>query len=342
MTVEKNLPNKKDISSDEGDDLAWAWSNFWQDDNLSACTPDDKTTDALLQQEWRSFFSSLNDKASILDLGTGNGALAVMAVSAETQETGNSRSFDVHGCDLAAIEPGLYVRSNVEDLAQIQFHAETAMEKLPFGDESFDAVCGQYALEYSDVSESVPELMRVLRSGGSLQFLLHDRAGTLHQRNQLQWRQAQALLRSELFAGTRNMLTAVVAGESASHSGTLEEGMRAITALKEIMDRLAKEFSHETDRVLPQSVFGAISRLAPLRHNRDVPQLLSMVDDIEQRMHAQSARLRAMLDAALDVGSLQRLSALLTSARAEDVRTRPAMAGTHNTPVGFWLSATKK
>ena len=342
MTAEEKFSNKQDTPSVEGDGSAWAWSKFWRDDNLSACTPDDETTDGLLQQEWRLFFSSLNDKASILDLGTGNGALAVMAVSAETEEMGNSRSFDVHGCDLAAIEPGLYVKSSAEDLAQIQFHAETAMEKLPFGDETYDAVCGQYALEYSDVSESVPELMRVLRSGGSLQFLLHDAAGALHQRNQLQWRQAQTLLQSELFAGTRNMLTAVVAGESASQSGTLEEGMRAITGLKDIMDRLAKEFSAETDRVLPESVFAAISRLAPLRHRHDVPQLLSLVDDIEQRLHAQSARLRAMLDAALDVDSLQRLSALFTSARAQDVRTRPAMAGAHNTPVGYWLHAAKK
>jgi SAM-dependent methyltransferase len=342
MTAEEKFSNNQDIPPDEGDDSAWAWSKFWRDDNLSACAADDDTTDGLLQQEWRSFFSSLNDKASILDLGTGNGALAIIAVSAETKEVGNSRSFDVHGCDLAAIEPGLYARSRADDLAQVQFHAETAMEKLPFGDETYDAVCGQYALEYSNVNESVPELMRVLRSGGSLQFLLHDAAGALHQRNQLQWQQAQTLLQSDLVAGARNMLTAVVAGESASQPGTLEEGVRAITDLKDIIDRLAKEFSGDTDRVLPESVFAAISRLAPLRHRHDVSQLLLLVDDIELRMQAQSARLRAMLDAALDVDSLRRLSALFTSARAEDVRTRPAVAGTHNTPVGFWLSATKQ
>jgi ubiquinone/menaquinone biosynthesis C-methylase UbiE len=342
MTAEEKFSNKQDTPSVEGDGSAWAWSKFWRDDNLSACTPDDDTTDGLLQQEWRLFFRSLNDKASILDLGTGNGALAVIAVSAETDEVGDSRSFDVHGCDLAAIEPSLYVKSHAEDLVQIQFHAETAMEKLPFADATYDAVCGQYALEYSNVSESVPELMRVLRSGGSLQFLLHDAAGALHQRNQLQWQQAQTLLESELVAGTRNMLTAVVAGESASQPGTLEEGMRAIAGLKGIMDRLAKELSGDTDRVLPERVFAAISRLAPLRHGYDVPQLLSLVDDIEQRLHAQGTRLRAMLDAALDVDSLQRLSALFTSAGAEDVRTRPAMAGANETRVGYWLSATKK
>jgi hypothetical protein len=172
--------------------------------------------------------------------------------------------------------------------------------------------------------------------------LLHDVAGALHQRNQLQWQQAQTLLQSELVAGTRSMLTAVVAGESAGQPGTLEEGMRAIASLKDIMDRLVKEFSYETDRVLPESVYAAISRLAPLRHRHDVLQLLSLVDDIEQRLQAQSARLRAMLDAALDVDSLQRLSALFTSARAQDVCTRPAMAGLNDTLVGYWLSATKK
>lgn len=341
MTTEKKSSNEQHTPSVEGDGSAWAWSKFWRDDNLSACTPDDDTTDSSLQQEWRSFFGSLNDKASILDLGTGNGALALMAVSTDIEEMGNSRSFDVHGCDLAAIEPGSYVKSRAEDLAHIQFHSETAMETLPFDDASYDAVCGQYALEYSNVSESVPELMRVLRSGGSLRFLLHDALGALYQRNQLQWQQAQTLLQSELIGGTRSMLTAVVAGESSSQPGTLEEGMRAIVGLKDIMDRLVKQFSDDTDRVLPESVFAAISRLAPLRQRYDVPQLLSLVDDIERRMRAQSARLRAMLDAALDVDSLQRLSALFSSVGAEDVRTRPATAGANNTSVGYWLSATK-
>ncbi len=341
MTTDKISSNDQYAPSVEGDGSAWAWSKFWRDDNLSACTADDETTVRSLQQEWRSFFASLNDGASILDLGTGNGALALLAVSAETEGTGTSRSFDVHGCDVASIEPGSYVKSRAEDLAQIEFHSETAMEALPFDDASYDAVCGQYALEYSNVSESVPELMRVLRRGGSLQFLLHDAFGAVYQRNQLQWQQGQTLLQSELFDGTRKMLTAVVAGETASQSGTLEEGMRAIVGLKDIMDRLAKEFSDETDRVLPESVFAAISRLAPLRRRHDVLQLLSLVDDIERRMHAQSARLRAMLDAALDVDSLQRLSTLFSSLRAEDVRTRPATAGVNDTHVGYWLSATK-
>ena len=104
MTTEQKSSSKQDTPSVEGDGSAWAWSKFWRDDNLSACTPDDDTTDGFLQREWRSFFHSLNDKARILDLGTGNGALAVMAVSAETEAMGDSRSFDVHGCDLAAIE----------------------------------------------------------------------------------------------------------------------------------------------------------------------------------------------------------------------------------------------
>jgi SAM-dependent methyltransferase len=215
------------------------------------------------------------------------------------------------------------------------------MENLPFADEAFDAVCGQYALEYSDVTQSVPELMRVLRRGGCLKFLLHSEDGVLRKRNKLQWQQAQTLLQSALLSATRRMLTAVVAGESASNAGTLEEGMRAIADLKTTMDRLAKNLSQYSDRVLPEKVFAAIRRLAPLRHRNDLPQLLALVDDIDERLQAQSARLHAMLNATLDSNSLHRLSDHFVSSSASHVRTRPALAGPHETHVGFWLTATK-
>ena len=326
------------MSSVGCDDAAWAWSKFWQDDNLSACTPDDDTTDGTLLREWRSFFVLLHDNASVLDLGTGNGALAAVAMAVAQRE---GRSFDIHGCDLAKIEPRTYVQSRVEDLAEITFHAETPMESLPFADEVFDAVCGQYALEYSDVTQSVPELMRVLRSGGRLQFLLHGEDGALHKRNKFQRQQALTLLQSTLLSATRKMLTAVVAGESVSNAGSLEEGMHAIADLKKIMDQLARNLSQDTDRVLPENVFSAIRRLAPLRHRHDLHQLLSLVDDIEDRLQAQSARLHEMLNATLDTNALQRLSALFVSSSASHVRTRPALAGSHETLVGHWLTATK-
>jgi len=338
MTIAKSFSKKKARSSVGSRKAAWAWSKFWQDDNLSACTADDDTTDGTLLREWKSFFALLNNQASVLDMGTGNGALAAIAVAFAQRE---GFAFDIHGCDLAGIEPRTYVKSRVKDLVDITFHAETPMESLPFADEVFNAVCGQYALEYSDTTRSVPELMRVLRSGGQLQFLLHSTDGALHLRNKLQWQQAQILLKSSLLPGTRKMLAAVVEGESVSNAATLEEGVQAITGLRKTMDQLAQALSKEADLTLPENVFSAIRRLAPMRHSYELPQLLSLVDDIEERLQAQSARLLAMLDATLDANALQRLSAQFVSLGASHVRTRPALAGSHETRVGYWLTATK-
>jgi ubiquinone/menaquinone biosynthesis C-methylase UbiE len=215
------------------------------------------------------------------------------------------------------------------------------MEALPFSDEHFDTVCGQYALEYSDTDKSVAELMRVLRGGGRLRFLLHSACGVLHERNREQSRQAKILLDSDLLAVTRAMLSAVVVGEAANNSAELHTGRQAIESLKVVMDRLADLFSKDTDRALPENVFAAIRRLAPLRHQHDIAQLLALVDDIERRLQAQKTRLQAMLDATLDDAKLQRLSVLFTANGAGDLRTGKALEGSHETVVGYWLDAGK-
>ena len=57
--------------------------------------------------------------------------------------------------------------------AGIEFHARVPMERLPFAPAAFDAVSGQYALEYADVGAALAEIARVLKSGGRAQFILH-------------------------------------------------------------------------------------------------------------------------------------------------------------------------
>ena len=151
-----------------------AWDSFWRYDRLSSFLsgPGAPNYAPPIADGWRAFFKSLTDGARVLDLATGNGAIAVMAVEA-------GKDFSVTGADLAAVEPTAFVTRNHAELKQIRFLPNTPAEALPLADASIDAVVSQYGAEYSDLARSIPEAVRVLAPGGRLRFAIHAAEGAV-------------------------------------------------------------------------------------------------------------------------------------------------------------------
>ena len=151
-----------------------AWDSFWRYDRLSSfhAAPGAPNYGPPVADGWRAFFAELPDGARLLDLATGNGAIAVMAVAA-------GKGFAVTGADLAAVEPTAFVTQNRAELAQITFLASTPAEALPLPDTSIDAIVSQYGVEYSDLSRSLPEAARILAPGGRLRFAMHAAEGSV-------------------------------------------------------------------------------------------------------------------------------------------------------------------
>ena len=112
-----------------------------------------------VRDAWVTFFATLPDGARVLDIGTGNGAVALIAK--ETAAT-LGRSFEIHGVDLARVDPVRHVPNGATLLAGIEFHPGVPAEQLPFEANGFDAVSGQYALEWGLVgfSKSLADELR--------------------------------------------------------------------------------------------------------------------------------------------------------------------------------------
>ncbi len=147
------------------------WETYYRGGGIATCpTAPDGGYDREVREAWVEFFSTLPNEARVLDVGTGNGVVALIA--AETAAA-QGRKWEIHATDLARIDPQRHVPDGARRLAGITFHAGVATERLPFEPECFNAVSGHYSLEYTDTAAALAEIHRVLKPGGDAQFIVH-------------------------------------------------------------------------------------------------------------------------------------------------------------------------
>lgn len=326
------------------DTNAWAWSVFWQANHLQACVPSDAQHGIDdIEYCWQHFVATLPDGARVLDLGTGNGALALLAQRAADAA---GRRIELHGVDAASIEPARFVVDAPPGLRNIQFHSGVAMESLPFDDQRFDAVIGQFALEYSDTARSVPELVRVLRPGGPVRFLLHSTEAALKARNTLQREQAEVLLDSPLFARLRALLPAIFAAQAAEHhpgpaaQQTLHTARQHISDFSAVLQALEQQFAHTADRKLVDDLLQAVKAVPGLRLQFPLAELLQRAAAIEAMLRAQILRLRNMENAALSPARRLALRDQFAAAGAHELTL--AEARSRHRLVGCWLTGRRR
>lgn len=164
--------------------------------------------DLEILQAWQDFFETCPAGARILDIATGNGAIAIIA--SETSRK-LSKDFEVHACDFAQIDPMRHVPNAEERLAGISFHPGVAVENLPFEDAYFDAVSGQYALEYTNIPVSLEQLHRVMVPGGTAQFIIHHKNSALIRNSIISLDEADFVLRkTKIYRRLKHLVTAQV------------------------------------------------------------------------------------------------------------------------------------
>ena len=269
-----------------------AWDRFWRYDRISSfhSAPGAANYGPPIADGWSAFFAALPDRARILDLCTGNGAIAVMAVAA-------GKSFAVTGADLADVEPTAFVTRNLDHLKQVTFLARTPAEKLPLADGGIDAVVSQYGIEYSDLARSLPEAVRVLAPGGRLRLAMHATEGTVARDTRTAIADAEFLLGLDLVAR---------AAEAESDGPTAFNA-----ALKAIADRAPTA----TDQAMLANVHRSLCDT--FDHRR--PALAATAELLVSEIRAHHDRQSALLAAAQSLDAMHRLAARLVSVGMAEV-----------------------
>ncbi|MEP6818827.1 MAG: methyltransferase domain-containing protein [bacterium] len=152
------------MTTDKASEVLAAWevsSQYWNKHQ------------ALIEQMYAPLSQALIEEAQIvsgqtvLDVGGGSGepSLTIAAV------VGNS-GFVTYTDPAAGMVKAARAEAERRGLANIQFH-QCSAEQLPFADASFDVAVGRMsAMFFNDVAAGLREILRVVKPGGHVSFLV--------------------------------------------------------------------------------------------------------------------------------------------------------------------------
>lgn len=310
-----------------------AWDAHWRTGTLSSLTKDNQITEAPeATAAWNGFFRKLPGGAHILDIATGNGIVPTHA-RAFSQEFHSA--FEITGIDQADIDPLATVTEQKDLLEGITFLGGISAEELPFEDATFDAVTGQYAIEYTNTVETAGEVARVLKEGGRFRFVCHAREGGIVTLNAPKAVQCAWLLEQ---SGVFNALRTAARAAFDNSPDREETRTRFRERAVEARDKLAKMGENqEVQDLLNNLVQVYIARKQFGNYAGFEKWLKGVFDEVA----GQVQMIRALEQAALDFDGIDRLSEVLQRAGFSEIAIAELHAGPNKTLLAWQIEGVR-
>lgn len=282
-------------------DSTFAWDQYWKDGRLASCGGEGGANyQPAIAEGWRHFFGTLFEGARVLDVCTGNGAVARLAA-----EAARARNLGVviEAVDSAAIHPvGLGPSAGM-----IHFSPRIRAEDLPFPDASFDVIVGQYGIEYTDVERTLAELRRVSRQTVDVRFVTHAAGSVVVHEAKRQLEDAERLTATGIFEAAKALVMA--SGDSPYAAGQ-DDAHRAFRNALQLLQNAARDAE---DLRMYQNVGNVIVHAIQQQPQVGARPVLDKIAETASAIRAHQARLSAMRRAALDASGARALVALAES-----------------------------
>lgn len=275
------------------------WSRFWEQGFITtfgASKP--QNYDGVVRAFWREKFMALPDGARVLDIATGNGAIATLA--AETARD-YGKHFEIEATDLAEISDSIVDNSEAAALrGSIRFHSRIPCDEQPFDDDTVDFACSQFGFEYSDAEATLQEMRRVLVPGGQFVAISHhsDSALIVAAREELGI-YAAALDEIDLFGRLGSYFEAL--GDIGDTDESLARALQRAQPHARPMNAGVNEFTRRYGRnECAQDIVGAVNSLARGAGRATMAQRRAAIAAATEDFTLARERLRDMEDAALN------------------------------------------
>ncbi len=311
------------------------WDNYWKRGELHSCiSASDKENQKEVNDFWLRIYDEFPDGLTFLDIGTGNGLLPSLAVTCANEK---EYGWEIHGVDLADINPVRDVPGSKELLDQINFQGRIAAEDLPFESEYFDVVTSQYAIEYSDISRSIVEISRVLKKGGSFCAVLHSYNSIVVSQNNDNANEAKYLLDSYIFANCRELLSRILSGKFSN-----TEIQAHVDQYVENLVQLSQSYVSQNDLNIIPIMQNSLMEILKLSQKYHPQQVLEMVDNARLRLKAQRELLLDLVGSALDEVKIENLLGELKGLGFEKIKAQEFSIGEKNVILGYYIQLQKQ
>ena len=307
------------------EDLAATWSRHWNSGQTES-SPDESVNLAPVDTAWRSHFAGLADGSRILDLATGGGHVLRQGVKAAANL---GRTFEIHGVDLAELAA---VAKSLP--AHVMLTGNVDVAALPFENAQFDSVVSQFGIEYADPDRAYAEALRVLKAGRRGQFILHHRQGAI-----VSAAHAKLSAFDAVFAGDGVFRQAQEAFEHLARRDDLGVTDAAISRFRTSVAELEARLQRGPQYRDAGHMTRFLRDLAQQPQRFDAAEVMRRISGLRSELDGWQLRQRALIEAALDRGGMDRVAASLRENGAASVTI--AEIGTRNDIVA-WCCAFEK
>ncbi|WP_237067223.1 class I SAM-dependent methyltransferase [Microbulbifer guangxiensis] len=287
------------------------WNKFWEQGFIT--TFGDAMRDNYqgpLRELWQDIFSRVKSHGRILDIATGSGALACIALQTSDQLV---LDLEVLASDFAIIPENIKASDEIASLRKrITFFSHMPCENLGFPDRHFDLITSQFGIEYGDWKRSVPEVFRVLNDSGNADFFCHREQAKILKNSKSEIAVYRSALEEfKIFNAARNFAKALADQGKASQddSRLLNQTINAFRS------------DHPGQQLASMMVADIASQLKKLR-TLAPGEVFERLKERESEYSAALARLDDMVNAALSDDDVKAVINLATSTGFKAVTTQ--------------------
>jgi SAM-dependent methyltransferase len=267
------------------------WDSFWARDNVNTFGLGDKNYEGFVEAFWDKHFRALAPNATILDVASGNGAIALLA-----EAVGNKldKHFDISACDIA------HITSRQPD-SGITFYSGVDIAKTGFDSSHYQLITSQYGFEYCDCEAGLVEIHRLLSPGGEfIAFTHHDQSILVKTAHQICGFLNGPVKQDDPLGLARDLVKASGEIRGRQDQERLQHNKKS-EKIRKKFNRLIEKYS--TDHGAAMKASALLDYINPLFSQglyRPVRDKLAYLKNCSREMHHDLRRQLDLVDAAMD------------------------------------------